>query len=81
MTTIYKITNTLGIKGNECISQIISGVEAKDAGINTKGKEIASIADLNNDLKAGNGGFSGKVKVTEGVFEFDFDNECYQKIN
>jgi len=81
MTTIYKINHILGIEGNEIITRIISGAEAKVEGINTKGKEIASLEDLYQDFNAGNGMFSGKVKVLEGVFEFDFDTNQYQKLN
>ena len=81
MTTIYKLENILGIESTEVDSKIMSGAEARSQGISIRGKGIASIEDLYTDFNAGNGMFSGKVKVVEGVFEFDFDNNRYQKIN
>jgi len=80
MTTIYKMNYTLGIGTETVASKIISGAEAKNEGISTKCKKVASIEDLYQDFNAGNGMFTGKVKVAEGVFEFDYDSNQYVQV-
>jgi hypothetical protein len=80
MTTIYKVKNTI-CDGEE--SNLISSVEAKEYGINTKNAKLASIEDCKTEVKINNdlaNAFIGKIKVKEGIFKFDFDKKEYIKI-
>lgn len=66
---------------------IISTAEAKEEGIKVTGLPLASIEDCRNlvaktiaEGEGWTGAFGGKIKVVEGTFEFNFDNNEYEQV-
>jgi hypothetical protein len=79
MHKIYKLGNYDG--------GMISSAEAKSEGIAVKSLPLASIEDCKNYcgtcVKEGlgwSGGYAGKIKVVEGIFEFNFDTLIYEQV-
>lgn len=67
MTKVFKLESYLG--------GTISAAEAKAEGIKTNKLPLASIEDCKKQVCPENleYGYGGKIKVIEGIFEFNFD--------
>ena len=82
---VFKLMQPMKVTLNDEVIDLldtVSSVEAIEVGVSVEGLPIASIEDLKSQVEKNGRSFAymGSLEVTEGIYEFDFDENIYKEV-